>query len=122
MIFIMEVSVTHYIYFFFFFLMIRRPPTSTLCQTLFPYTTLFRSLAGEEFMPGSTQQVGRILFEKLGLTAGRKGKTGYSTDARVLRGLRGEHEIVPVLEEWREYSKLLNTYLQPLPALIGEDQ
>src|SRR5256714_13089919 len=79
-------------------------------------------LAGEEFMPGSTQQVGRILFEKLGLTAGRKGKTGYSTDARVLRGLRGAHEIVPVLEEWREYSKLLNTYLQPLPALIGEDQ
>src|SRR5213082_3868748 len=47
MIFIMEVSVTHYIYFFFFFLMIRRPPRSTLCQTLFPYTTLFRSLAGE---------------------------------------------------------------------------
>src|SRR2546423_11433734 len=79
-------------------------------------------LAGEEFMLGSTQQVGRILFEKLGLTAGRKGKTGYSTDARVLRGLRGAHEIVPVLEEWREYSKLLNTYLQPLPALIGEDQ
>src|SRR5881392_4331726 len=79
-------------------------------------------LAGEEFMLGSTQQVGRILFEKLGLTAGRKGKTGYSTDARVLRGLRGEHELVAVLEEWREYSKLLNTYLQPLPALIGEDQ
>src|SRR4029453_16286434 len=42
-------------------------------------------LAGEEFMLGSTQQVGRIIFEKLGLTAGRKGKTGYSTDTRVLR-------------------------------------
>src|SRR5262245_40949955 len=41
-------------------------------------------LAGEEFMLGSTQQVARILFEKLGLTAGRKGKTGYSTDAKVL--------------------------------------
>src|SRR3954452_1115444 len=41
-------------------------------------------LAGEEFMVGSTQQVARILFEKLELTAGRKGKTGYSTDARVL--------------------------------------
>ncbi|HEY2935519.1 MAG TPA: DNA polymerase, partial [Gaiellaceae bacterium] len=78
-------------------------------------------LAGEEFMLGSTQQVGRILFEKLGLTAGRKGKTGYSTDARVLRGLRGEHELVAVIEEWREYSKLLNTYLGPLPGLIGED-
>jgi DNA polymerase-1 len=79
-------------------------------------------LAGEEFMLGSTQQVGRIMFEKLGLTAGRKGKTGYSTDARVLRGLRGTHAIVPLLEEWREYSKLLNTYLLPLPALIGGDQ
>ena len=78
-------------------------------------------LAGEEFMLGSTQQVARILFEKLGLTPGRKGKTGYSTDTRVLRSIRGEHEIVGVIEEWREYSKLLNTYLGPLPTLIGED-
>jgi DNA polymerase-1 len=78
-------------------------------------------LAGEEFMLGSTQQVARILFEKLELTPGRKGKTGYSTDTRVLRSIRGEHELVGVIEEWREYSKLLNTYLGPLPALIGED-
>jgi DNA polymerase-1 len=76
-------------------------------------------LAGEEFMLGSTQQVARILFEVLGLTAGRKGKTGYSTDARVLRAIRDEHEIVGVIEEWREYSKLLNTYLEPLPGLIS---
>jgi DNA polymerase-1 len=78
-------------------------------------------LAGEEFVLGSTQQVALILFEKLGLTAGRKGKTGYSTDARVLRAIRGDHAIVPVIEEWREYSKLLNTYLQPLPQLLGAD-
>ena len=78
-------------------------------------------LAGEEFMLGSTQQVGRILFEKLGLTPGRKGKTGYSTDSKVLRAIRDEHEIVPVIEEWREYSKLLNTYLQPLPSLISPE-
>jgi DNA polymerase I len=78
-------------------------------------------LAGEEFMIGSTQQVARILFEKLQLTPGRKGKTGYSTDTRVLRTIRHEHEIVEVLEEWREYSKLLNTYLEPLPSLIAED-
>jgi DNA polymerase-1 len=76
--------------------------------------------AGEEFMLGSTQQVGRILFEKLGLTAGRKGKTGYSTDAKVLRAIRDEHPIVTVIEEWRELSKLLNTYLGPLPSLISE--
>ena len=78
-------------------------------------------LAGEEFMLGSTQQVARVLFEDLKLTPGRKGKTGYSTDTRVLRSIRGEHEIVGVIEEWREYSKLLNTYLGPLPTLIGDD-
>ena len=78
-------------------------------------------LAGEEFMLGSTQQVARILFEKLELTAGRKGKTGYSTDTRVLRSIRGEHPIVEVIEEWREYSKLLNTYLGPLPELISDE-
>src|SRR5262245_9614613 len=78
-------------------------------------------LAGEEFVVGSTQQVGRILFDKLGLTPGRKGKTGYSTDTRVLQTIRDEHEIVPVIEEWRELTKLVNTYLGPLPEMIGED-
>ena len=80
-----------------------------------------QELAGEEFVVGSTQQVARILFEKLGLEPGRKGKTGYSTDTRVLRSLRDVHPIVPVIEEWREYSKLLNTYLGPLPELISPE-
>jgi len=79
------------------------------------------SLAGEEFMLGSTQQLARILFDKLELTPGRKGKTGYSTDSRVLRAIRHEHEIVEVVEEWRELTKLINTYLGPLPTLIGDD-
>ena len=78
-------------------------------------------LAGEEFMLGSTQQLARILFEKLELTPGRKGKTGYSTDTKVLRSIRDEHPIVAVVEEWRELTKLLNTYLVPLPALLGDD-
>ncbi len=77
-------------------------------------------LAGEEFVLGSPQQLGRILFEKLELTAGRKGKTGYSTDAKVLRSIRDDHGLVPVVEEWRELTKLLNTYLRPLPSLISE--
>ena len=72
-------------------------------------------------MLGSTPQVARILFEKLELTPGRKGKTGYSTDTRVLRTIRHEHPIVEVLEEWRELTKLVNTYLGPLPTLLGED-
>src|SRR5205814_7038483 len=75
-------------------------------------------LAGEEFVIGSPQQLGRILFEKLELTPGRKGKTGYSTDTKVLRSIRSDHEIVPIIEEWRELAKLLNTYLRPLPDMI----
>ena len=78
-------------------------------------------LAGEEFVIGSPVQLGRILFEKLELTPGRKGKTGYSTDGKVLRAIRADHEIVPVIEEWRELTKLVNTYLGPLPTLIGDD-
>jgi DNA polymerase I len=94
--------------------------TARLAERVEELEAKAQELAGEEFMLGSTQQVARILFEKLELTAGRKGKTGYSTDARVLRAIRGEHELVPVIEEWRELSKLLNTYLGPLPALIDE--
>jgi len=95
--------------------------TARLADRLEELETRAHELAGEEFMLGSTQQVARILFDVLGLTAGRKGKTGYSTDSRVLRSIRGEHEIVAVIEEWREYSKLLNTYLGPLPELISPD-
>ncbi|HLM93468.1 MAG TPA: DNA polymerase I [Gaiellaceae bacterium] len=95
--------------------------TARLADRLEELETRAHELAGEEFMLGSTQQVARILFEVLALTVGRKGKTGYSTDSRVLRSIRGEHEIVAVIEEWREYSKLLNTYLGPLPELISPD-
>jgi len=78
-------------------------------------------LAEEEFTIGSPQQVGRILFEKLGLTRKRRGKTGYSTDARVLAQIREEHAIVEKIESWRELSKLKNTYLDSLPDLIDPD-
>jgi DNA polymerase-1 len=94
--------------------------TARLADRLEELEAKAHELAGEEFMIGSTQQVARILFETLELTAGRKGKTGYSTDSRVLRSIRGEHPIVEVIEEWREYSKLLNTYLGPLPELIDD--
>jgi DNA polymerase-1 len=75
-------------------------------------------LADEEFTIGSPQQVGRVLFEKLGLTRKRRGKTGYSTDARVLAQIRDEHPIVEKIESWRELTKLKNTYLDSLPDLI----
>jgi DNA polymerase I len=81
-------------------------------------TDVIQGLAGEPFVIGSTQQLAEVLFGRLGLEPARKGKTGYSTDARVLKGLRELHPIVPAVEEWRELTKLLNTYLEPLPARI----
>jgi len=75
-------------------------------------------LAEGEFTIGSPQQVGRILFEKLGLSRKRRGKTGFSTDARVLAQIREEHPIVEKIEQWRELTKLKNTYLDSLPDLI----
>ncbi len=78
-------------------------------------------LAGEEFTIGSPQQVGRLLFEKLGLTRKRRGKTGFSTDARVLAQIRDEHPIVEKIEAWRELTKLKNTYLDALPDLIDPE-
>jgi DNA polymerase I len=78
-------------------------------------------LAGEEFMIGSPQQLGEVLFGKLGLSRKRRGKTGFSTDARVLQAIRDEHPIVPKIERWREVTKLVQTYLEQLPAAIGED-
>ena len=78
-------------------------------------------LAGEEFMIGSPQQLGEVLFTKLGLSRKRRGKTGFSTDARVLQAIRDEHPIVEKIERWRELTKLVQTYLEQLPAAIGTD-
>ena len=56
-----------------------------------------------------------VFFDELGLTKKRRGKTGFSTDARVLGQLRDEHPIVEEVERWRELTKLKNTYLDSLP-------
>jgi DNA polymerase-1 len=74
-------------------------------------------LAGEEFVLGSPQQLGAVLFDKLGLSRKRRGKTGFSTDARVLQAIRDEHPIVPKLERWRELNQILKTYLDVLPQM-----
>jgi DNA polymerase-1 len=62
-----------------------------------------------------------VLFNQLGLSKKRRGKTGFSTDARVLQAIRDEHEIVPLIEEWRELTKLKSTYLDAFPDLIDDD-
>ena len=78
-------------------------------------------LAGREFTIGSPQQLSEVLFDELGLTKKRRGKTGFSTDARVLGQIRDEHEIIPKIEQWRELTKLKSTYLDALPDLIDPD-
>jgi DNA polymerase I len=78
-------------------------------------------LAGEEFVIGSPQQLGVVLFDRLGLSKKRRGKTGFSTDARVLQAIRDEHEIVPKIERWRELNQILKTYLDVLPQLADRE-
>ena len=78
-------------------------------------------LAGHEFTIGSPQQLGVVLFEELELSRKRRGKTGFSTDARVLAQIRDEHEIIAKVESWRELTKLKNTYLDALPGLIDRE-
>ena len=74
--------------------------------------------AGTEFVIGSPQQLGEILFTKLELSKKRRGKTGFSTDARVLQAIRDEHPIIPLIERWRELNQLDKTYFSVLPQLV----
>jgi DNA polymerase-1 len=82
------------------------------------YTRNIYLLAGENFNINSPQQMQKILFEKLNLTAGKKTKTGYSTDARSLENLKGEHEIIDVILNYRQAAKLKSTYADALQNLI----
>jgi DNA polymerase-1 len=77
--------------------------------------------AGYTFNPGSTQQLGRFLYDDLGLASGRKTKTGRSTDADTLETLRGEHPVVEQILEWRQLTKLKSTYVDALPLLCTAD-
>ena len=78
------------------------------------------TLAGEEFNINSTKQLGVILFEKLGLKAGKKTKTGYSTNIDVLEKLRSEHPIINLLIEYRQLTKLKSTYCDGLMNVINK--
>ncbi|MCR2804299.1 DNA polymerase I [Paenibacillus soyae] len=77
--------------------------------------------AGTEFNIGSPKQLGEILFEKLGLPAKKKTKTGYSTDAEVLEELAPYHEIIPLILHYRQLSKLQSTYVEGLLKEIREE-
>jgi DNA polymerase I len=75
-------------------------------------------LVGEKFNINSTQQLGRILFEKLKLPVIKKTKTGYSTDVEVLEELAKEHELPGTILEYRSFTKLKSTYVDALPKLV----
>ena len=80
------------------------------------------ALAGEDtFNINSTQQLGKILFDKLGLPPVKKTKTGYSTNAEVLEKLRGRHPIIEEILEYRQLTKLKSTYVDGLGKVIAPD-
>ena len=79
------------------------------------------ALAGGEFNIGSPKQLGVVLFETLGLPSKKKTKTGYSTNAEVLEELLPAHPIIPLVLEYRQYTKLQSTYVDGLLAAIAPD-
>jgi DNA polymerase I len=88
------------------------------CQSL---EETIQDLAGEPFKVNSVPQLRTVLYEKLGLTPVRKTKTGFSTDARTLELLRGQHPIVEALLRYREVEKLRSTYGDSLAAEVAPD-
>ncbi|HEY5108070.1 MAG TPA: DNA polymerase I [Acidimicrobiales bacterium] len=88
------------------------------CQTL---EATMHELAGGPFNVNSVKQLRTVLYEDLALQPGRKTKTGYSTDARTLESLRGQHPIIEVLLRYREVEKLRSTYGETLAAEVAPD-
>ncbi len=81
-------------------------------------------LAGEKFNIASPKQLGEILFDKLGLSVKNQKKTGTgakSTKESELQKMKDLHPIVPLIFEYREISKIIGTYIEPIPALVGAD-
>ena len=77
------------------------------------------SLAGEEFNINSTQQLGVILFEKLGLKSSKKTKKGYSTDVDALEKIKYDHPIVRKIIEYRTLMKLNSTYVEGMLPYVN---
>ena len=78
-------------------------------------------LCGEEFNINSSQQLSEILYRKLNLPVTKKTKTGFSTDAGALKAIYDSSPIIRKILDWREKTKLKNTYIDVLPALIDPE-
>jgi len=87
-------------------------------ETLNRLTDDIFKIVGFEFNINSTKQLGEILFEKLGLPAVKKTKTGYSTDIEVLEKLKDRHPIINKIIEYRQVAKLKSTYIDGLVRMI----
>lgn len=77
--------------------------------------------AGHEFNVDSPKQLSEVLFNELGLTPKKKTRSGYSTNASVLKELTEEHELPGLMLEYREYAKIKSTYIDALPRMRAED-
>ena len=77
--------------------------------------------AGHEFNVDSPKQLSEVLFDELGLTPKKKTRSGYSTNASVLKELTEEHELPGLMLEYREYAKIKSTYIDALPRMRAED-
>ena len=77
-------------------------------------------LAGEEFNVDSPKQLGHILFEVLGMPHGKKTKSGYSTDAQVLKKLALDYELPAIVLRYREFAKIKSTYIDALPNIARQ--
>jgi DNA polymerase-1 len=75
-------------------------------------------VAGQKFNLSAPQQLAKVLFEDLRLPVGKRTKTGYSTDADTLEGLREKHPIIGLILEHRQLSKLKSTYVDALPQIV----
>ena len=95
---------------------------STLTIKIIELTKEIYRLTNSEFNIKSTQQLGVILFNHLGLEGGKKTKTGYSTNEAVLTSLKDKHEVIPKILEYRSVQKILSTYVDPLLKLAQKDK
>ena len=90
-----------------------------LKQRLNNVTKEIYDLAGEEFNINSTQQLGKILFEKLKLPESKKNKKGYATDVETLESLKDKHPIIEKVLDYRSLTKLNSTYVEGLITYIN---
>ena len=84
-------------------------------------SSIIQEIAGVEFNISSPSQLGTVLFDKLGLPHGKKTKTGYSTNQEVLEKLKGKHEIIEKIIEYRGLTKLYSAYIEGLISQVYAD-